>query len=157
MENRINNNLIFENAGITYRNFAGKASDFNREGDRNFAVIIDDPETAKEIEAQGWNVKLRRAKEEDDREFYYLPVAIKFNGYRPPKIKMIIGGNAVSINEDNANLIDEADIDYVDLVVRPYNWEMNGNTGVKAYCAELYVNCIASKFEDKYKDINGII
>ena len=32
--------LQIDNARITYKNFAGRGDKFNREGDRNFALII---------------------------------------------------------------------------------------------------------------------
>jgi hypothetical protein len=36
------NNVVMEEVRIIFRNFAGKESEFNREGDRNFAVLLDD-------------------------------------------------------------------------------------------------------------------
>ena len=43
----------------------------------------------------------------------------------------------------------------VDLVVRPYVWEVNGNRGVKAYLEEIYytaVEGLSSKYAD-YEEV----
>ena len=42
-------NLVMENARLIFRNFSGNETRFNRNGNRNFCVIIDNPEQAEEL------------------------------------------------------------------------------------------------------------
>ena len=69
--------LQIEDARIIYRNFAGLPSKFNREGDRNFAVIIPSQDICDKLTEDGWNVKIKPPREEDEEPFMYLPVKVK--------------------------------------------------------------------------------
>ena len=44
--------FMVEGARLVFRNFSGKEGQYNREGDRNFAVILDQ-ETAERMAADG--------------------------------------------------------------------------------------------------------
>lgn len=130
--------LQIDDARIIYRNFSGEGSKFNREGDRNFSVIIDDPAIADELVAQGWNVKIREPREEGDDPFIHLPVKVKFNG-RGPRIYLVTGNRQNELDEESVSVIDNIDIIGVDLDVRPYDWEVNGKTGRTAYLHSMRV------------------
>ena len=89
-----------DDARIIYRNFAGAPSKFNREGDRNFAVVIDDQDIAEALTEKGWNVKIKPPREEGDEPFMFLPVKVKFND-RGPKVYLqnsLGGRNRVTLD-----------------------------------------------------------
>ena len=117
--------LQIEDARIIYRNFGGEASKYNREGDRNFAVIIPNQEICDQLTAEGWNVKIKPPRDEDDTPFMFLPVKVKFNN-RGPNIYVQSAGNVKRLTEETVGMLDEIDIQSVDMDLRPYDWEGNG-------------------------------
>ena len=61
--------LQINNARIVYKNFSGKPSAFNREGDRNFSLVIPNIEIADALKDKGWNIKIKPPREEGDEPF----------------------------------------------------------------------------------------
>lgn len=144
--------LQIDGARIIYRNFAGAASKFNREGVRNFSVVIDDIEDAALLEEWGYNVKKKPSRdEEDDTPFMTLPVEVKFNE-RGPQIYLVSGKNVNTLNEDTVDVLDKIDIINVDLDIRPYDWEVNGKSGRKAYLERIHVEQVIDRFAARYED-----
>lgn len=148
-----NNILQIDDARIIFRNFSGAPSKFNREGDRNFAVIIPEQEIADALIAEGWNVKIKPPREDGDTPFMYLPVKIKFND-RGPRVYLKSGSNIIRLDEESVSCLDNVDIISVDLDIRPYDWNVNGMEGRTAYLQSIRVTQEVDRFYDQYEKQN---
>lgn len=143
--------LNIENAHIMFKNFSGKGDQFNRAGDRNFCVRIDDPDCARQLRNEGWNVKQLRPRDEDEEGTYYLQVKVSYKVI-PPKVYMIAGKKKTLLDEESINTLDFAEINTSDLIITPYNWEINGKKGVKAYLKTAYITIEQDAFAAKYAE-----
>lgn len=152
--NRTDNVIVIEDGRILFRNFAGKEAKFNREGDRNFAVLLDDG-IARTLAADGWNVKWLKAREPDDEEQAYIQVSVSFRG-RPPRIVMITSRGRTPLGENEIEMLDWADIRTVDLILRPYEWEIGDKSGIKAYLQSMFVTIDEDPLELKYSGIEDV-
>ena len=143
--------LQIDEARIIYRNFSGAPSKFNREGDRNFAVVINDEEIKDALIEEGWNVKIKAPREEGDDPFMYLPVKVKFNE-RGPKVYLKSGKATNRLDEESIDCLDHVDIVSVDMDIRPYDWEVQGKTGRTAYLQSIWVTQEVDRFADRFAE-----
>lgn len=151
---RLESTVMIEDARLVFRNFSGIESMYNREGDRNFSVILDE-KTAHEMSEDGWNVKTLKAREEDAEEQPYIQVSVGYKG-RPPRVVMITSRGRSDLGEDEVELLDWVDILKADLIVRPYTWAVGEKTGVKAYLKSIYVTIDEDPLELKYSEIDRV-
>lgn len=149
MSNRIQP-IEIENAKIIWRNFAGKGDTYNREGNRNFNVVIEDESSALMLQDEGWNVRLKEPREGYDGDpFYHMEVTVSYANI-PPNVWLITSSNKTLLDENTIESLDYAEIESIDLVISPYRWEVNGKTGVKAYLKTAYVTIVEDRFSSKY-------
>ena len=148
--------LQIDDARIIYRNFAGAASKFNREGDRNFSIVIPDQVMADALVNEGWNVKIKAPREDGDVPFMTLPVKVKFND-RGPNVYLQTGNRMNRLDEDSIACLDQIDIVSVDLDVRPYDWVLYEGTkdekrGRSAYLQSIKVVQDVDRFASRFAE-----
>lgn len=148
--------LQIDDARIVFRNFEGKPSQYNREGDRNFALVIPSMELADSLIAEGWNVKIRDPREEGDDPFIYLPVKVKFND-RGPQVYLVTGDKRNRLDEESVGMLDDIDIRSVSMDIRPYDWVIQEGTknekrGRSAYLQSIEVIQEIDRFAARYAE-----
>lgn len=152
MANNRVGNISVENARIIFRNFAGKESKFNAKGKRNFCLVVDNEE-AEQLKEEGWNIKYLKPRDDGDEPQAYLQVSVEYGNF-PPNIWLVAGNKKTKLDEDTVASLDYAEIENVDLIIRPYTWEVNGKGGIKAYVKNMYVTIVENEFEKKYRDLD---
>ena len=159
--------LQIDNARITYKNFAGVGNKFNREGDRNFALVIEpgyvdkDPvlKSAEEIRdilkadvnkyGVGWNVKTKPPRDEDGDPFIYMPVKLKITDRT--SVYLRTGDNMIDLDEESVAMLDNIDIMNVDLDIRPYDDTMVSGPFRAAYVRSMCVTQDIDRFKARYE------
>lgn len=134
---------------IIFKNFEGRGDKFNREGDRNFSLRIDDENTADALVKEGWNVRIKEGRDEDEGPFMRLPIKVKFTNYGP-NVYLRTGDRVNELNEESIACLDNIEIDSVCMDIRPYDWDVNGRTGRTAYLQSIEVVQRIDRFAARY-------
>lgn len=147
--------FVMEDVQIIYRNFEGRKTEFNDEGNRNFAVVLP-PEIALTLTEWGWNVKRPKPRPGDDGEIVgdpFLPVEVGYK-IRPPKITMIsnLSGKKTLLGQDDVRVLDWVDIVKVDLTVRGRAWQNAQGSGIKCWLQTMYITIEEDPLDAKYAE-----
>lgn len=145
------NRVLLENARLIWRNFAGEERLYNAEGNRNFTLILPE-DIGLKMMADGWNVKRLKPRADDEEGDLSLKVKVSYKGRSKPKASIVtLSKNArTPLDEDMIDLLDWAEFETADVILRPYDWEVNGKTGRTAYLSNIVGILREDELELKY-------
>lgn len=143
---------------LWYRNMCGAVGEYNKAGERNFAIELDD-ETAENLIADGWtciNHKPKSSKDPDSELIYRFKIKMNFNSMNPPRIYVASrdGKRRTMVEEhwlDDQN-IDKRRIEWCDIEVNPYTRTVNGKEWCSAYLSEITFKLQEGGFDYKYAE-----
>lgn len=147
----VSKDLVLEGVRLIYRNFEGRKDKFNKEGDRNFGVVIPQ-DMADQLVKEGWLVKCRPGREEGDPPLCFLHVSLRFDVF-PPRIYFVTSRGKTALDAKTCSMVDVADIENVDIIIRPYNWTVDGEQGTKAYLKSIWIKLQETSLDAKYADV----
>lgn len=144
---------LIDEARIMFRNFEGKPGQFNAAGQRNFHVLLPQ-DVAEALEADGFNVKYLKPREEGDIPQAHLKVNVKMDSNIPPKIFIVTSKGRRQLTEDMLQMVDWADFAKIDLIFSRYkrDWP-DGRTTVTAYLQTFFGTIREDELELRYADV----
>lgn len=149
--------LQIDDARLIYKNFEGRGDKYNREGDRNFAILIQDEDLKDKLLNDvnrydvAWNIKIKPPREEGDIPFMYLPVKVKFTD-RGPNVYLKSGTATNRLTEETIGILDDIEIEMVDLDIRPYDDVVNGKPFRAAYLHAMHVTQRVDRFRSRMEE-----
>lgn len=148
-----------EEARIGFKNFAGEVGPYNKDGKKDFALMIDNDELLNDLVEQGYNVKYPKPNPEinpeEDTRSPYLMIKVD-RQVSPLVIKVDVNGAELSrqrVPNEETGMLDWLSPKTIDLVVRPYDYSDSGftnGTGISAWLNEIVYVVEVSPLEAKY-------
>lgn len=149
--------FTIEDAVLTYQNFEGRPTKYNQAGGTKSFSIILTPEQAKQMKADGWNVRFpddkknKRVKEEwEDEDDITIQVEV---GYKknPPKVVLFTSKSKMRLGKRGIYILDSIDMGKVDVTCTAGYWRNDaGEVKIKAWLKTLVVFAKADYLTDKY-------
>jgi len=84
--------------------------------------------------------------------FHHLKVKVFYGGKKPPLAVLISSKGRTQLGEDMISLLDNAELAVVDMIIRPFDWDVNGNQGRTAYLHSIYATLAEDELSLKYAE-----
>lgn len=148
--------IKIEGAKLVLRNFQGKASEYNEEGDRNFGVLLDD-QLADDLERDGWNVHYFKPREDDPTGYMQPFLKVRYGKFEPPAA-LITSRGKIRLDRETIGQLDWTRIRNCDLIINgiPYKGRGGRPDGISAYMGAIYVVVEEDEFAEKYSDYEEV-
>lgn len=144
---------LLEDVKLVFRNFSGKGGEFNREGDRNFHMVLP-LDVAHQMKKDGWNVKIKDPREEGDDPFCHIAVKVRYGGLRDPQIYMVTSRGKTLLDERSVSLLDFPQIEKADVFIHASHFKnAMGDEFITAYAQKMYVTIVEDELDKKYAGV----
>lgn len=143
--------LAIEHADIRFKNFEGRPDKFHPDGYPYgiFAIFLDE-DSAAVVASTGFNVKTFGGSDGQSDPQLYLNVKVSHKFF-PADVHKIVGESDILFDPDTICGLDHSDIIDAGIVINPYRYDVNGNTGVTAYLDNgSYFELMPSPFAAKF-------
>lgn len=151
VENKREENELFQDVKLLFRNFAGQERPFNNKGSRNFHILLN-KEQAEDLTKRGWRVKQMKAREEGEEGDYHLKVNLNYEKGRPPRAVLVTSQGRTELGAEEIGLIDVADIAKADVMVNGWYSDMAGG-GYSAFLKTIFITIREDELERMYADL----
>lgn len=147
--------LRLDEMPVIFKNFSGAKGPYNEAGVRTFSILVEDLSHADRLLEEGWALKPLK-NEDGEIDAFHLPVKINYNSRQTPRIYKVSMSNRrrILLGETTVDILDHVPIEKADVIVNPYAWEVQGDTGIKAYCQTMYVVIAEDDLDIKWADFD---
>lgn len=149
--------LKVESPEIFMVNFAGRVTDNNPKGHRQFAWKIPTPEMAEAMKEEGWAVWYTKESERYGEPAPCITVEMRWHNTKElehlnPKIYRCTRKHptGVLLTEDLVPDLERDEIQDIVLWINPSHWTVNGKSGIKAYVDSMWVKVEDNDPTDKF-------
>ena len=153
--------LKIKNPEIFQINFAGRITDRNPNGRRQFSWKIPTDELAEQLKADGWNVWYTKESEKYGESRPCIDVEIRYHQekelqYLNPKIYKVTSKKKTLLTEDLVADLEKDEIIDIDLWINPSYWNVNGKSGIKAYVDTMWITVEEDDTIEKYAHLDEV-
>lgn len=150
--------IIIENARIApakFRNFSGMETMYNKKGDRNFVLFLDN-DKARELEAVGAPVTWKPDRYNEGEMRAQMKVHVKYtdrmgNRLIPPNVVLVTSRGQTKLDEETIGMLDTAEIAKCDLILNIYSYTSPMGSGNSAALRTMYVTLEEDELANKYR------
>ena len=139
--------VTFKDVTLRFKNFAGRETEFNQAGNRNFHVDLTEDmveylntvelKTKSGVTVKGANVKTYKPKDDDAPPRYSLKVL--FGAYPPEEMWYVTSKGKIRLTMETVGNLDRMYIEKAKVQVSLSTYEKGNNRGITAYLKKLIV------------------
>ncbi len=141
-------------APYKFRNFEGRETEYNRKGDRNFVIFLDNA-LAQQLEADGAPVSWKPDRYNEGEMRAQMKVHVKYRDRRgnemvPPKVVLVTKKHQTQLSEETIGMLDNADIEKCDLILSQYANGASMGPENSVALKTMYVTLSEDEFAEEY-------